>query len=272
LKYRLILSLILTLLLLCGCGQKEAAAPAATAIPAPTAAPTAVPAPTETPTATPAPTEVPTATPAPTPVPTATPAPTEVPTATPAPANSYTLSLTADTAIYQGPDPDFGFAQTVGVDGVYTIVEECWDEFGDLWGYLKSGAGWVNLSQIRAGRTEEFPIAASFTSEALMNAGNYEYFIVHESTYSVNVLIDPLERVWDLELAAVNSDSGQAVPGETLGSFHRLEPGRPLVLKLEFPGDMSAYAITLTDGAYRRTFALTLSGRDGSPWLWEIAE
>lgn len=276
-RYRLLLCFCLTAaLLLCGCGEsREAVIPEATAAPAPTEVPTATPAPTEVPTATPAPTEAPAATPAPTEVPTATPVPTEVPTAPPAavPEGSYTISLAADVAIYQGSDPDYGYTgNTVAQDGVYTIVAEERDEFGDLWGCLKSGAGWVNLSGIQAGKGESHALISSFTDEALMNSGNYEYAILHESTYSVNVLLRADRRIWDLWIAPYDYSSGDPVVQTTIYDRHRLDVGDNLVLKLEFPGDMTTYHISFTDGAYRRCYALTLSGRDGSPWLWEIAE
>lgn len=262
-KYRVILCLcLLCALVLCGCGKGEDPAPAVT--PAPTDAPTAVPAATEAPTATPAPTEVPTATPAPTEAPTATPAAT--------PDSSYTLSLKADVAIYQGHGPDYGYSSTVGQDGVYTIVEEARDEYGDLWGRLKSGAGWVNLSGVGAGKSESHPLVSSFTDEALMNSGNYEYAILHESTYSMNILLRTDRRVWDLSIAPYDYSSGNPVALAPLYQRHRMDAGENLVIRVEFPGDMSSYSICLTDGGFRREYALALSGRDGSPWLWEVFE
>lgn len=61
---------------------------------------------------------------------------------------SYTTRLAADTEIYRGPGYACGYAQDVGADGVYTIVEEAVCEDGYLWGKLKSGVGWVMLRRV----------------------------------------------------------------------------------------------------------------------------
>lgn len=59
----------------------------------------------------------------------------------------YTIKLDAEEDIYKGYGVDSGYAREVGEDGVYTIVEEAYDDYGNLWGKLKSGAGWVLLSE-----------------------------------------------------------------------------------------------------------------------------
>jgi len=58
-------------------------------------------------------------------------------------AASYTTRLTADIDIYSGPGYDYAYVRDVGKDGVYTIVEEQIDDDYNVWGRLKSGAGWV---------------------------------------------------------------------------------------------------------------------------------
>lgn len=235
-------------------------------VPAPTAAPTATPALTAEPSATPAPTEMPTAAP----TATAVPAVTSAPTVPPAPDNSYTLALKADVAIYQGPGPEYAFVQAVGQDGVYTIVEEAWDAQGELWGRLKSGVGWVNLSSVQTGRSESHGLVASFTDEALMNSGNYEYAILYESSYSMNILLRAERTLLDLEIAPYDYSSGNPVAQPPIYQRQRMEAGDNLVIRVDFPGDMTAYHVSFTDGGFRCSYALSLSGRDGSPWLWEI--
>lgn len=58
----------------------------------------------------------------------------------------YTTRLSAALDIYNLPGAYNRYLRDVGISGTYTIVEEDYDEFGNLWGKLKSGAGWVQLS------------------------------------------------------------------------------------------------------------------------------
>ena len=57
----------------------------------------------------------------------------------------------SEEPIYSGPGYGYSYVGTVEEAGVYTIVEEKYDGAGDLWGRLKSGVGWVNLTHIRYG-------------------------------------------------------------------------------------------------------------------------
>lgn len=58
----------------------------------------------------------------------------------------YTTNLYASAEIHQGPSKDTPYVRSVGLTGIYTIVEERWDALGNLWGRLKSGVGWVLLN------------------------------------------------------------------------------------------------------------------------------
>ena len=79
----------------------------------------------------------------------------------------------------------------------------------------------------------------------------------------MNVVIEAWRTVWDLEFAPMDNSGAQPVPGQTVYRVHRMDPGQRLVVKVDFPGDMSAYHIALTDGGVRRNFAVSISGRDG---------
>lgn len=57
------------------------------------------------------------------------------------------MAVEPDTEIYEGPSYDSGIADIIGEAGVYTIVEECTDDYGNIWGRLKSGAGWIWLGE-----------------------------------------------------------------------------------------------------------------------------
>ncbi len=58
----------------------------------------------------------------------------------------YTTQLSAARNIYNGPGNDYSHVQDVGLTGIYTIVAEKYDAYGNLWGKLRSGIGWVQLS------------------------------------------------------------------------------------------------------------------------------
>lgn len=53
----------------------------------------------------------------------------------------------ANTPIYSGPGYHYSYEGTVKIAARYTIMEEKWDSYGNLWGRLKSGAGWIVLNE-----------------------------------------------------------------------------------------------------------------------------
>ena len=77
----------------------------------------------------------------------------------------YTTKLSASEKIYHGHGEAYGYAKKVGVDGVYTIVEEAYDQYGNLWGRLKSGAGWVMLETGEAKGVHDVPYTIKLKAE-----------------------------------------------------------------------------------------------------------
>lgn len=62
--------------------------------------------------------------------------------------DSYHVTLYYGTNIYAGPGYNYEYVMTLYEQGVYTIVDECYDTRSRaMWGKLKSGAGWVNLNE-----------------------------------------------------------------------------------------------------------------------------
>ncbi len=60
---------------------------------------------------------------------------------------TYTVRIRQDNfPIYTAPGYDAPLADTRADAGVYTIVAECRDKDGNLWGRLKSGVGWVDVT------------------------------------------------------------------------------------------------------------------------------
>lgn len=62
---------------------------------------------------------------------------------------SYRVKVTAvPLEIYKGAGIDTGKVGRITSQGVYTIVQECQGVGADLWGKLKSGAGWISLDRV----------------------------------------------------------------------------------------------------------------------------
>lgn len=62
--------------------------------------------------------------------------------------NSYLVWLSEGEKVHAEPTPNSGVTFVIDESTKYTIVAESYDEYGDVWGELKSGIGWVNLSQL----------------------------------------------------------------------------------------------------------------------------
>ena len=93
----------------------------------------------------------------PTQPPTAPTAPTVATTVPPTtlPPESYTsetpylLQIPGYFPIYDGPGYQYPTSRTIGQLGTFTIEEEQLDSSGNLWGKLKSGLGWVDVTAVR---------------------------------------------------------------------------------------------------------------------------
>ena len=73
-------------------------------------------------------------------------------TTAPSPAfNSYTITIRDKTYVYSGPGHEYHYVMTIYEQGVYTIVDErIHPSTGEVWGKLKSGAGWVNITAVKS--------------------------------------------------------------------------------------------------------------------------
>ena len=168
----------------------------------------------------------------------------------------------ADQSIFDDPSYDANYVGVVEEAGVYTIVEERTDDEGNLWGKLKSGRGWVDLTDIR---TFDWPVSANFVDEKLIESGNYHFFTDDTHDYVVDVAFRAYEvlsfvTVYPLEL----TDNG-LVSGEAVLYLEERTPDKHLVVGLSFPGDMSQYAIEFTTEQGADTyFRVYISGRNGT--------
>ena len=175
----------------------------------------------------------------------------------------------ADEAIFAGPGYDEACVGTVREAGVYTIVEEVDDGEGCLWGRLKSGAGWLDLTHVRSEEVAARPVSAAFV-EHCPPEGSFRFFTMPQDEFTTEVIFRASETVTDVRLVALElAEEGFAV-GETLCDLPELSPECPLVAGVTFWGDMTTYGLLCTDGAGEaRLFAAYISGRNGMLVLGE---
>ena len=266
--YAYILTL-LVLLMLTGCETdhprwaepEETSAPAATEITSPveTTQPTETAVPTQSPTEAPTlPSEE---------VPTTAPPETEAESSD----LPYLLHIDhADQSIYEGPGYDYVFVGTVQLRGTYTIVEEAWDYEGNLWGKLKSGMGWVDLTEIRSPEYANALISANYADDNLILHGDYHYCPGDELEYRIPIAFRAYGYLRDVELCAFDFAGEKFVMGEAFFTLTEMTPDMPLVAELAFPGDMSMYGIRFVDeNGITHSYSISISGRNGALVLSE---
>lgn len=176
-----------------------------------------------------------------------------------------------DEPIFDGPGYDAGYVSTVREAGVYTIVGEALDEEGNLWGRLKSGAGWLDLTHVRSPEAAALSVTASLVEDA-QSAAEYHTCIIEDSEYTSWLIFHAREMLTDIRLVSLElTEEGFAI-GETLHALPELPPEQPLLAGVVFHGDMTTYGLRFTDDAgQQRLFAAYISGRNGMLVLEEWA-
>ena len=174
-----------------------------------------------------------------------------------------------DQHIYDGPGYDYGFAGTVRKEGIYTITEEAVDHEGNLWGRLKSGIGWVDLTQIRSEAYESALLSAGYAEGDLLRPGACHYYSCGED-YSIPIAFRAYGQLRDVTIFRIGYNAEGEFPAEDLFTLAEMTEQLPLVAELAFPGDMSMYGIRFTDEAgVLHTCKLYISGRNGALMLEE---
>lgn len=112
---------------------------------------------------------------------------------------------------------------------------------------------------------EPEPLTAGYADEALLSSGNYHYFQEDTSEYAVSVVFRANETLSDVALYEMYWENEGWVVGSFLYGVQWLEPGKPLVVDMDFPGDMSCYEIRFADArGVKQTRVISMSGMDGS--------
>ena len=175
-----------------------------------------------------------------------------------------------DQSIYQGPGYDYVFVGTVRERGAYTIVEEVEDGEGNLWGKLKSGIGWVDLTEIRSEDYANALISANYADENLLLHGAYHHCPGDDLEYAIPIAFRAYGKLRDVTLFGFEFSGDDYVPGEDFFTLSEMTEEMPLVAELVFPGDMSMYGIRFVDetGA-THVYSIYISGRNSALILTE---
>ena len=163
-----------------------------------------------------------------------------------------------ETMIYAGPAFLSGAVAMVEEAGTYTIVEEALDSDGNTWGRLKSGAGWICLTEPPLA-----PIHADYAAESF-NA--YHAYWSDETDYITSIGFTPGEKLTNVRFGLLDwfeTESWQMA--EELYTMDELDPDHAFLAQVVFWGDMTTYGISFTDAdGAERHFAVSISGKDGS--------
>lgn len=108
------------------------------------------------------------------------------------------------------------------------------------------------------------------------NVDKVEFVTIGDSKYLTKVVLKFKGDVKNLSLMTYNitdvaDDGTVSADTEEVYSRKSLKSGSTLGFELEFPGDLSAYALSYTDeSGEQKSFSISLSGRDGSVVLAEM--
>ncbi len=198
--------------------------------------------------------------------------PEQTPEGTPAPtpAEGYIEVLRNPAqGIYEGPSYDYSKVGIVLQATGYTIMEEAADDEGNLWGRLKSGIGWIDLTSARAFEGTPPLLTANFADMNRVGSSYREFYPLEDSEYSVLTDIRVTAPVTDIELVML--EPFDCTVTESYGGIEGLDTMEPLLSKLIFWGDFTTYGISLTDEqGNERLFAITMSGRNGELVVYEV--
>ena len=180
----------------------------------------------------------------------------------------YTVRIPAWVSMFEGPGYDFSYTGLVGMDGVYTIVDQCLDENMYTWGKLKSGAGWINLTDMEF--TMSRPVIISFADKALLKNGEFLFCQADTGDNSEKIAVRANRPIHNMRFASLVLGEEFWETEKILYSGEHMDDLLPLVIEVTFPGDMTAFLFEFTDEyGLNHQYYITVSGRNGTLEVWE---
>jgi len=134
----------------------------------------------------------------------------------------YKVKVTASVLnIRKGAGTNYGQNGSIRDKGVYTIVEESPGKGSTAgWGKLKSGAGWINLSELETNP----PVMAGFGSEKMLKSPHH-LAVVDDSEYMEYLVFDATQTLTDVRLTMLLPDETGYTQDSILHTLPELVPG-----------------------------------------------
>lgn len=174
----------------------------------------------------------------------------------------FTVKLPKWVSIFDGAGFDSVYRKNVGKDGVYTIVETAFDDENNLWGRLKSGAGWINLTRTEYEKT--LPAAIAFADENFLQEGEYRIFPADPSEYSAKIAVFPQNAIRNVRFSSLQLGDAFWETDRILYESALVTRECPLVMEVTFWGDMTTFGLDFTDEyGLERHYLISISGRNG---------
>lgn len=175
---------------------------------------------------------------------------------------SYLLQIkNHDELIFDTPSYDGYCTDTVRQAGTYTIVEEKRDDEGNLWGKLKSGAGWVNITSVEASNADLLISAARLTYEP----AEIHHEFGEKFGYATSVVFHAYQPLHYVQFFIFDLDGPDFVEGAPEDLVEQFIPGETMVIHMQFYGDMTRYGIRFTDdNGVVHSYFLAENGRNNA--------
>lgn len=170
--------------------------------------------------------------------------------------------------IYETPDASKAPIATVKAAAIYTIMEEVRDDIGNVWGRLKSGAGWIIVTELYKEQIEGVEIMVDHAPEYMPEGSDYYVCGDDLSQYAAPFVLYTSDTVTDLQIWELKLADYDHEAVKPIGTWAEWNPDTAVVVLGSFPLDFSAYGVFFTDsnGAVHK-YRVLESGEDSSPVL-----
>jgi hypothetical protein len=181
----------------------------------------------------------------------------------------------ADFPIYKGVGYETGFASYVKKASAYTIIEEAEDDFGNLWGRLKSGAGWIDLTRLEKEEARGPVLTLLTLTDQVLNNGNFLHCPASTEEFATQILLKANVELVRIEFYPTYiGDDNSLFEEPTTYTQLNCRANTFLLVDVSFPGDLSEYGIRAIDKdgfVHRYSIYSNLSGEGDDYMMYSYA-